>query len=143
MRSGNCDIHENGRSTAEILADMKNESVEFARIRVAMLQTELREAWGAARYALPWAAVAVVFMSTAFLLLTAALAGIVVAAFPNNPYRWFFGCLFVGAVWGFIGGAAAMSVRKKLRARNIIPKRTLEVLKRDKVWIQTEIRNRV
>lgn len=143
MRSGNGDVRENGRGVAEILADIKNEFVEFARIRVAMLLAELREAWGAVKYAIPWMGAALVFLSTAFLLLTGALVGLVLAAFPNNPYRWFFGCLAVGVTWAMVGAGAAFSVRKKLRAGNMIPKRTIEVLKRDKIWIQTEVRNRV
>ncbi len=143
MRAANGEIHENGRRVAEILAEIKEELVEFVQTRVTILRTELRGAWNTTKAAIPLAAVAAIFLSTAFLLLTGALVGLVQAAFPASPYRWFFACLIVGVMWGIVGAGAATSVVKRFQAKNMIPNRTLEVLKGDKLWIQTEVRTRV
>jgi len=143
MRAANGEVHENGRRVAEILSEMRDEFVEFVLTRVTMLYTELRVASDTVKAALPLAAVAAMFLGTAFLLLTGAMVGLILAAFPTNIYRWFFACLMVGVFWGIIGAAAAQSVMKKLKGRNLIPKRTLEVLKNDVVWIQSEVRNRI
>lgn len=143
MRAANGEVYENGRRVAEILSDMRDEFVEFVETRVTMLRTELRVAFETVKAAVPLAAVAALFLTTAFLLLTAALVGLVLVAFPTSVYRWFFACLIVGVFWSIIGALAAMAVVKTFKAGNVIPKRTIEVLKADKVWIQTEVRNRI
>jgi uncharacterized membrane protein YqjE len=143
MRSANGEVHENGRTVAEILTEMKAELVEFVQTRITMLRTELLEKWKILRVAIPLAGVAAMLLSTAFLLLTGALVGLVVAAFPNSIYRWFFACLIVGVFWGIVGSAAGYFAIREFQVRSMIPQRTLKVLKGDKLWIETEVRNRV
>jgi uncharacterized membrane protein YqjE len=128
---------------AEILTEMKAELVEFVQTRITMLRTELLEKWKILRVAIPLAGVAAMLLSTAFLLLTGALVGLVVAAFPNSIYRWFFACLIVGVFWGIAGSAAGYFAIREFQVRSMIPQRTLKVLKGDKLWIETEVRNRV
>jgi uncharacterized membrane protein YqjE len=143
MRAANGEIHENGRRVAEILAEMKEEFAEFVQTRVTMFRTEVCGALHTVKKVVPLAAAALIFLSTAFLLLTGALVGLILAAFPHNIYRWFIACLIVGVFWGIVGAAAAQSVVKKFKGRNLIPGRTIEVLKADKLWIQSEVRNRI
>jgi uncharacterized membrane protein YqjE len=145
VRVVNGEVYENDRPVAEILAEMKDEFLEFARTRVSMLRTELLTARDAVKAAIPLAGVAVIFLTTAFFLLTAALVGLVLAAFPHTIFRWFFACLIVGVFWGILGAVAGLLVVKTFKGRNMVPTRTLEVLKRDKLWIQnevSEVRNR-
>lgn len=143
MPAANGEIHENGRRVADILQQMRDELVEFVQTRVAILRSELLTARDTLKAAIPLAGVAAIFLSTAFLLLTAAVVGLVLAAFPYTVYRWFFACLIVGVFWGIVGAVAAIVVVKKFKGKNMVPSRTFEVLKRDKLWIQTEVRNRV
>jgi uncharacterized membrane protein YqjE len=143
MRTANGEIHENGKRVAEILSQMRDEFVEFVETRITMLRTELRDAWNTTKAAVPLIAIAAAFLSTAFLLLTGALVGLVLAAFPNSIYRWFFACAIVGFFWGVIGAGAAQFALKKFKLRNIMPIRTMEVLKNDRLWIEAEVRNRV
>lgn len=143
MRAAHGEIHENGRRVAEILAEMKDEFVEFVRTRVTLLRSELLKTRNKAKTVIPVAAIAAMFLSTAFLLLTGALVGLLQAAFPNSAFRWFFACLMVGVFWGILGTGAALFVVQTFKDRNMIPNRTLEVLKGDKSWIQSEVKNRV
>ncbi len=143
MRSVNGEIHENGKRVADILQEMKAEIVAFADTRLTILRTELQEKWNIVKMAIPLAGAAVVLLTTAFLLLTGALVGLVLAAFPNSIYRWFFACLIVGLSWAILGAGAAYFAKREFDARSMVPKRTLEVLKGDKVWIQAEVRNRI
>jgi hypothetical protein len=138
----NGEVHENGRRVAEILLEMREELAEFVQTRVTMLRTELRVAWDKVKAAIPLAAVAVMFLTTAFLVFTGALVGLIQAAFPHSAYRWFFACLIVGVFWGIVGAVAAYLVLKNFKGRNMIPNRTLEVLKSDKLWFENEVRNR-
>ena len=72
---------------------MKSELQEFAQTRIALLKREIQEKTEALKSALPLAVVGSLLLSTAFLLLSVALAALVATAFADNPYRWFFGCL--------------------------------------------------
>ena len=142
MRIANGEIHANGRRVSEILAEMKAEFVEFVQTRIAMLRTELRDSLRLAKVALPLVGAAALLLGTAFLLFTGALVGLVLAAFPHSLYRWFFACLIVGLFWGIIGAVAAYLAKREFRSKSIMPKRTFEVLKGDKRWIESEVRNR-
>jgi uncharacterized membrane protein YqjE len=139
----NGEVHENGRRVAELLAEMKVELVEFVQTRIRMLRTELSEKWRTAKVAIPLVGLAALLFGTAFLLLTGALVGLVVAAFPHSIYRWFFACIIVAFFWGILGAAAAYFVKREFELKSIAPRRTLEVLKGDKLWIQAEVRNRL
>ena len=142
MRMANGEIHANGRRVSEILTQMRAEFAEFVQTRIAMLRTELRDNWKLAKVALVLVGVAALSLSTALLLFTAALVGLVVAAFAHSLYRWFFACLIVGLFWAIIGAVAAYYAKREFQSKSILPKRTLQVLKGDKVWIESEVRNR-
>jgi len=143
MRPANGEVHENGRRVSEILTEMRSELVEFVQTRTTMFRAELREKWNTAKVAIPLAGLAALLLGTAFLLLTGALVGLVLAAFPNTIYRWFFACLIVAFFWGILGAAAAYFAKREFELRSMVPKRTLEVLKGDKLWLEHEVRNRV
>ena len=143
MRSVNGEVHENGRRLAEILAEMRAELIEFVQTRISMLRTELSEIWKTAKVAIPLVGLATLSLGTAFLLLTGALVGLVVAAFPQSIYRWFFACIIVAFFWGVLGAAAAYFAKREFEIKSMAPRRTLEVLKADKLWIEAEVRNRL
>ena len=131
---------ENGRSLAAIVADMKEELRQFVQIRIEMLKQELHEKSARLKLAAPLAAVGMVLLGTAYLLITLSLVPAVSAAFANRPYRWFFGFLIVGFVWALLGGVAAYFAKRELELKTLAPRRTIEVLKGDKVWLQREIK---
>jgi uncharacterized membrane protein YqjE len=130
----------NGRSLAAILTDMKSELEEFAQTRIALLKREIQEKTEALKSALPLAVVGSLLLSTAFLLLSVALAALVAVAFVDNPYRWFFGCLAIAILWAVCGAGALYAVKRRLSKQRMVPQKTIEVLSGDKTWIQNEAR---
>jgi uncharacterized membrane protein YqjE len=130
----------NGRSLAAILTDMKNELQEFAQTRIALLKREIQEKTEALKSALPLAVVGSLLLSTSFLLLSVALAALVATAFPDNPYRWFFGCLAIAILWAIGGAGALYAVKRRLSRQSMVPQKTIEVLSGDKTWIKNEAR---
>jgi len=130
----------NGRSLAAILTDMKSELQEFAQTRIALLKREIQEKTEALKSALPLAVVGSLLLSTAFLLLSIALAALVATAFPDNPYRWFFGCLAIAILWASGGAGALYAVKRRLSRQSMVPQKTIEVLSGDKTWIKNEAR---
>jgi uncharacterized membrane protein YqjE len=134
---------QNGKNLATLLAEMKEELKEFAQTRIAMFKTELREKIDILKTAAPLGIAAILLLSTAYFLFTLALVGLIAAVFANNPYRWFIAFLCVGVLWSLLGGVAAYFAKRELEVKGLMPRRTIEVLKGDKVWMQSEVRNQV
>ncbi|MGC2820742.1 MAG: phage holin family protein [Candidatus Sulfotelmatobacter sp.] len=133
----------NGRTLADVVATMKEDAKEFVQTRVQLLKIELQQKAGALRVAALLAAVAIVLLGTAYLLLTLALAALVAAALADNPYHWVFGFLTIAVLWLLAGGMAAYFAKREFDIRGVLPRRTIEVLKADKLWLQNEARNQL
>lgn len=133
----------NGRNLADLLAEIKNEIRDFLQTRIAMLKTELREKSKNLKTAMVLAVSGLLLLTTAYFLFTLALVGLILSAFPTTAYRWFFAFLAVAVLWTIIGAIAAYFAKRELELRGILPKRTIEVLKGDKVWVQTEVKNQI
>jgi uncharacterized membrane protein YqjE len=137
------DTTTNGRNLASLLAEIKDEIRDFFQTRIAMLKTELQEKSRNLKTAAILAVSGLLLLITAYMLITLALVGLVAAAFPNSAFRWFFAFLAVGILWSILGGVAAYFAKRELEIKGLLPKRTIEVLKGDKVWVQTEVKNQI
>lgn len=131
------------RSLASVLLEMKEELKEFAETRLAMLKVELQEKLKIMKIAGPLAALGVVLLGTAYILLTLALVGLALAFLQGNPFRWFFAFLAVGFVWAVLGAMVTYFAVREFQSQGLMPKRTIAVLKGDKLWIQSEVKGHV
>ena len=138
-----CDMHlrmENQeRSLGEIVAEIKQESKEFLNTRLEMIRVEVHEAVRAARIGLPLFLLSLGLIAIAGLMFTLALVALIASAFAGSAYAWFFAFAIVGILWTVVGAIAAFFAYNEFRGR--FPKRTMEVLKADKVWLQSEVRS--
>jgi uncharacterized membrane protein YqjE len=126
------------RSLGSIIAEIKDEMKSFINTRVQMVKTELLEATAALKLALPLAGAAVIIAATAVLLLSLAVVSAVAMAFHGNPYAYFFAFLIVGVAWLVFAAILGFIAYNRVRSHGPFPKRSVQVLKADKVWIQTE-----
>ena len=131
------------RNISEVLTDIKTELKDFVQTRIAMFKAELQEKVQTIKTVAPLAAVAAVLLGTAYLLLTLALVGLAAAFLPDNQYRWFLAFLAVAVLWAILGGIAAYLAKREFEIKGLLPKRTIEVLKDDKVWVQAEVKNQI
>ena len=131
------------RSLRNILREIGGGVTEFVDTRVQMAKSELRETMGAVKTAIPLAVMAVALIITGLLLLTMALVSVITASFAGSPYAWFYAFLIVGICWVAFGGLTAFFVVNHFHGRGRFPKRTMEVLKADKAWLQNEARGHV
>jgi uncharacterized membrane protein YqjE len=138
----NHDVH-NGRDLTALLSEMKDELKDVIQTRVAMFKMELQEKIAILKSAAPLAVAGILLLGTAYLLLTLALVGLVLAAFPDNPYRWAIAFAAVGVLWLIMGSAAAYFAYREFQLKGLMPKRTVEMLKEDKQWIQQEVKNQI
>lgn len=131
------------RTVADVLADMKEELKQFVETRLALLKTELREKAHTLKIAVPLAGVAVLLLGTAYLLLTAAAVSLIAVFIPAGAYRWCLAFLAVGVLWGLLGAAAAYFAKREFAMKEMLPRKTIGVLKQDKIWVQAEMKSQV
>ena len=133
----------NGRSLAAIITEMKEELKDLVKTRIEMFRAELQEKLKTLKIAAPLAGLGALLLGTAYLLFTMALVGLVVAFFRDNPYRWFFAFAAVAVLWTLLGGIAAYFAKREFELKGLMPRKTIEVLKEDKLWIQAEAKNQL
>lgn len=133
----------NGRTLAEVVAEIKEEVKDFAQTRIRLFKAETQQKLALLKIAALLAVVAVVMLATAYLFLTVGLAALIAALLVNSAYHWVFGFFGVALLWAVVGGVAAYFAKREFAVKGIVPRRTLEVLKGDKIWIQREAKNQL
>jgi len=128
------------RSLAEILQEVKNEFIDFVETRVAMLVSEMREKTQEIKAAAPLAVVGALFAVTAWLLLTAAIVAVLTVAFGSSAFAPFIALVIVFVAYAVIGAGCLWMAFGRLKAQSLMPERTMNVLKEDKVWLRNESR---
>ena len=68
------------------------------------------------------------------------LIAFLVVAVGDALDNYWLGALIVGLLFLLVGGLLAMSNLRKLKQEEVAPTRTLETLKEDKQWLQSEIK---
>ena len=126
----------NGRSLAAVVAELKNDVVQFLETRYQILLAEMKEKTETWKSALPWLLVAVFLAFAGFLLLTGAAVVLVAVAVGVG---W--SLLIVGAAYLILAAISVAVVYGELKSHGIAPQRTLHVLQEDKVWLQKEARS--
>ena len=134
-------VEHNGRTLADLIGEIKEEVKEFFETRVSMFIAEMREKIDNSKNGAILAAIALVLGAVGFLMLSVALAALVAVAFWGSPYAWFFGFLIIGLLWTIFAAMLAFGAVRQFR--DFAPKRTIQVLKEDKIWLQHEARNQI
>lgn len=129
----------NGRSLAAVLADVKEELKEFVATRLTLLKSELREKAQTVRVAVPLAVAAALLLGLALVLFTMTLVALVFALLPDSAFRWCLAFLCIAVLWAIAGAIVAFRAKRELQMRGLVPRKTIEVLKGDKLWIQSEV----
>jgi uncharacterized membrane protein YqjE len=131
------------RSLGEVLSEIRNQVVEFLDTRLQMLRSEMQEAAQTIRRAAPSMFAGIALLATSYILVTLAIVALVAVAFWSNPYHWFFAFLIVGVVWAVAGATAMFMAFRAIKLHALAPRKTIEVLKADKVWLQYEVGSRL
>ena len=126
------------RNISATLHEMKDEAARFVRTRVLLLKSELQEKLPHLKVAAVLAVTGSVLLLTTWLLLSSALVAVAAILFRDSEYRWVFAFLSVGVLYAIFGGILLYLARREFAARSLVPERTIDILKGDKIWIQGE-----
>src|SRR5687768_12962610 len=128
---------ENGRSLAQVIAELRAEVKDFVQTRWEMLRAEMSEKATKIKASLPLLVIGAAALGVAFLVLTATLI-IALAAALDTPLAWVWATLVVGAGYALLGGIALWMGYRAIASAGMKPERTLRVLQQDQLWLQNE-----
>src|SRR4051812_2987841 len=124
---------ENERSLQQTLQDIKNEIKDFVQTRFEIFKREMQEKLSSYKSALPMAVAGLLFLATAWFLITGAIVAAIALALG---WPWAF--LIVGFAYLLLGATVGWLAYKEVTSANMKPERTMQVLKQDQVWIEQE-----
>lgn len=125
-----------GPGLGELFKQLAQDSATLVRQEMALAKAELRQNVKSLAKDAVMIAVGAVLAMVGGLVMVAFLV-ILLGDVLNN---YWLGALIVGLLFLAIGGILAMSGMKKLQKEEVAPTRTLETLKEDKQWLQSEIK---
>ena len=126
-----------------LISRLGEDIMELVNSQLALLKVEIKEeanayARGAAMIAFG-AAVAVV----GFALLNVAIAFAVSTLFAqanfSQPASYALGFLATGGFYLIVGAIVVLVVKSRLAKQNLVPKRTVQELRKDKEWLKNEL----
>ena len=132
-------VDRNDKSLATLFSDLTRDTVELVRQEIALARAELSQKVTTAQGAIASMAVgAAVILAGLFLLLQAVVQGVEMVL-PPDMAPWL-APLLVGAIVAVIGWAMLRGGRAKLDPDNLVPRRTLDSLRRDQAVVQEKTR---
>lgn len=131
------------RGLTVVLNEVKEEAKQFIRTRVNLFKSEFQEKLPTLKTAAILLVGGGLLLGTAYFLLTLALVAAMAVVFKDSDYRWVFAFLSVGGLWILLGGIAVYFAKREFELKGIVPRRTIEILKGDKMWIEREARNQI
>lgn len=130
------------KSLGTVVNEVKFELREFVQTRLQILREEMKTKAALLKIAVPMFAIALVLFGVGFLLLTGLFVVLIASAFGGvSGFAWAF--LIVGVVYFLIGGICAMFGVGELKSKSLAPKRTIQVLKQDQIWLRNEAKSQV
>lgn len=118
--------------TAELVSEIQ----DFLRTRSDLLKAEIRQKLPHLLSAAGMGVAGAILLITGYLFLALAVVVLIASAFPQNPYRWFFGFLIVGIVSVGFGAIGAFLAKSEFDSGFKPPEHTLTVLRGDKLWMR-------
>ena len=131
-------IDKSDKSLAALLSDLTRDMVDLVRQEIALARAEMSTKIGSAQAALTSVAIgAAILLAGLFIILLAVVKGVEMML-PPSVAPWL-APLLVGAVVIVIGYVMLKGGSSKLTAENLMPNKTMDSLKRDKIVAQEKM----
>lgn len=130
-------------SLPTLISRLGEDIMELVNSQLALLKVEIKEeanayARGAAMIAFG-AAVAVVGFALLNVAIAFAVSTLFASANFSQPASYALGFLATGAFYLIIGAIVILVVKSRLSKQNLVPKRTVQELRKDKEWLKNEL----
>ena len=125
------------KTIVDVLQEIKHEFSAFVTTRMQIVVAEFREKLGSLKMAAPLLGGAALLGLVGLLTLTFTFIALL-AEFLDSQFAWAIAAGIVTAVYLAVGGIVGWLGYREVSTENLMPERTLRVLKADQSWIKKE-----
>ena len=135
--------HNDTESLPNLFSRLGDDVMHLFNSQLALFKVELKEEAGAYARGITMIAVGAVIATIGFALLNVAIAFAVSTLFADanfsQPASYALGFVVTGAFYVLIGAIVVMAVKNRLAKQDLVPKRTVDELRKDKQWLKNEL----
>ena len=126
-----------------LFSRLGDDVMDLFNSQLALFKVEIKEEAGAYARGVTMIAVGAVIAVVGFALLNVAIAFAVSTLFAqanfSQPASYALGFVVTGAFYLLVGGIVVLLMKNRLAKQELVPKRTVAELRKDKQWLKNEL----
>jgi uncharacterized membrane protein YqjE len=126
-----------------LISRLGEDVMQLFNSQLALFKVEIKEEANAYARGITMIAIGGVIATIGFALLNVAIAFAVSTLFAkgnfSQPASYALGFVVTGAFYLLIGAIVVMLMKNRLADHNLVPKRTVDELRKDKQWLKNEL----
>src|SRR5215211_2892342 len=130
-------------SLPNLFSRLGDDVMDLFNSQLALFKVEIKEEAGAYARGVTMIAVGAVIAVIGFALLNVAIAFAVSTLFAqanfSQPASYALGFVVTGAFYLLVGGIVVLLMKNRLAKQELVPKRTVAELRKDKQWLKNEL----
>src|ERR1044072_2152435 len=136
-------IRTDAESLPNLFSRLGDDVMQLFNSQLALFKVEIKEEAGAYARGITMIAVGAVIAVVGFALLNVAIAFAVSTLFAqanfSQPASYALGFVVTGAFYVLVGAVLVMLMKNRLGKQELVPKRTVAELRKDKQWLKNEL----
>src|SRR5215216_6061894 len=126
-----------------LFSRLGDDVMQLFNSQLALFKVEIKEEANAYARGVTMIAFGAIVATVGFALLNVAIAFAVSTLFAqanfSQPASYALGFVVTGAFYVLIGGLIALLMKNRLAKQDLVPKRTVQELRKDKQWLKNEL----
>lgn len=137
------EVRRNDEGLPTLLGRLGDDVMELVNSQLALFKVEIQEEVRAFARGAAMISFGAVIATVGFALLNVAVALGVSTLFANanfsQPASYALGFVVTGAFYLLVGTVVVLAIKSRLAAQRLVPRRTVEELRKDKEWLKKEL----
>ena len=135
--------HDDGESLPSLFSRLGEDVMQLFNSQLALFKVEIKEEAGAYARGVTMIAIGAVIATVGFALLNVAIAFAVSTLFAkasfSQPASYALGFVVTGGFYVLVGAMVVMLMKNRLARQELVPKRSVAELRKDKEWLKNEL----
>jgi|SRR6185369_13529136 uncharacterized membrane protein YqjE len=135
--------HDDGESLPSLFSRLGEDVMQLFNSQLALFKVEIKEEAGAYARGVTMIAIGAVIATVGFALLNVAIAFAVSTLFAkasfSQPASYALGFVVTGGFYVLVGAIVVMLMKNRLARQELVPKRSVAELRKDKEWLKNEL----
>ena len=135
--------HDDGESLPSLFSRLGEDVMQLFNSQLALFKVEIKEEAGAYARGVTMIAIGAVIATVGFALLNVAIAFAVSTLFAkanfSQPASYALGFVVTGGFYVLVGAIVVMVMKNRLARQELVPKRSVAELRKDKEWLKNEL----